>query len=80
MGRIVFDADTIVVDPAIRPLLGKRLRLDALDISGATLDLPRSDKPFELPEWPGVLPDIAPPLALQADNAGTALGHGSQHG
>src|SRR3546814_12168633 len=29
-GRIVFDAQTVVVDPAIRPLLGKRLRLDAL--------------------------------------------------
>ena len=67
MGRIVFDADTIVLDPAIRPLLGRTLRLDALDIAGATLDLPRSDKPFELPTWPDVLPDIAPPLALQAD-------------
>ena len=44
MGRIVFDADAVVVDPAIRPLLGKRLRLDALDVRGATLDLPRSDK------------------------------------
>ncbi len=67
MGRIVFDARTVTLDPAIRPLLGKRLRLDALDIAGATLDLPRSDKPFELPTWPDVLPDIAPPLALQAD-------------
>ena len=66
MGRIVFDADTVVVDPAIRPLLGKRLRLDALDVHDATLDLPRSDKPFELPKWPEVLPNIAPPLALQA--------------
>ena len=67
MGRIVFDADTVVVDPAIRPLFGKRLRLDALDLHGATLNLPRSDKPFELPKWPDVLPNIAPPLALQAD-------------
>ena len=67
MGRIVFDAGTVVVDPAIRPLLGKRLRLDALDLRDASLDLPRSDKPFELPTWPDVLPDIAPPLALQAD-------------
>ena len=66
MGRIVFDAGTVVVDPAIRPLLGKRLRLDALDVHDATLDLPRSDKPFELPKWPDVLPNIAPPLALQA--------------
>lgn len=66
MGRIVFDAGTVVVDPAIRPLFGKRLRLDALDLRGATLNLPRSDKPFELPKWPDVLPNIAPPLALQA--------------
>lgn len=67
MGRIVFDAETVTLDPDIRPLLGKRLRLDALDITGATLDLPRSDTPFELPRWPDVLPQIAPPLALQAD-------------
>ncbi|HWS77284.1 MAG TPA: hypothetical protein VN205_02795, partial [Thermomonas sp.] len=67
MGRIVFDADTVTLDPALRPLLGRTLRLDALDIAGATLDLPRSDKPFELPRWPDVLPQIEPPLALQAD-------------
>ena len=67
MGRIVFDADTVVLDPAIRPLLGRTLRLDALDVRGATLDLPTSDKPFELPQWPDVLPNIAPPLALVAD-------------
>ena len=67
MGRIVFTADTVVLDPALRPLLGRRLRLDVLDIRGARLDLPHSDKPFELPTWPDVLPDIAPPLALQAD-------------
>ena len=66
MGRIVFDADTVVLDPAIRPLFGRRLRLDALDVRGATLDLPKSAKPFELPKWPDVLPEIAPPLALQA--------------
>ena len=67
MGRIVFDADTIVLDPAIRPLLGRTLRLDAMDIRGAVLDLPRSDTPFELPQWPNVLPRIEPPLALVAD-------------
>src|SRR5690606_39748536 len=68
MGRIVFDARTVVLDPALRPLLGKRLRLDALVVQGATLSLPRSDTPFELPRWPESLPDIAPPLALQADD------------
>ncbi|QIL19504.1 translocation/assembly module TamB domain-containing protein [Thermomonas sp. HDW16] len=67
MGRIMFDAKTVTLDPAIRPLLGRTLRLDALDIEGATLNLPRSDKPFELPRWPDVLPQIEPPLALQAD-------------
>jgi translocation and assembly module TamB len=66
-GRIVFTAQTIVLDPAIRPLFGKRLRLDALDVRNATLDLPKSDKPFELPRWPQSLPQIVPPLALQAD-------------
>ncbi|MEP6633959.1 MAG: translocation/assembly module TamB, partial [Luteimonas sp.] len=66
-GHLTFFADTIVLDPALRPLLGRRLRLDALDVTDATLDLPKSDKPFELPRWPEVLPEIAPPLSLQAD-------------
>ena len=68
MGTIVFEADTVMLDPALRPLLGRRLRLDALEITGATLDLPRSDTPFELPRWPDVLPQIEPPLDLQADD------------
>lgn len=62
-----FTAKRIVVDPEIRPLFGKRLRLDALDVSDATLDLPDADEPFELPTWPDALPQIAPPLALRAD-------------
>ena len=70
MGRIVFDADTVVLDPAIRPLLGRTLRLEALSITGAMLDLPRGDAPFELPRWPDVLPQIEPPLALRADAIG----------
>ncbi len=67
MGTIVFNARTLVLDPAIRPLLGRTLRLDALDVAGATLDLPRSDTPFKLPTWPDVLPAIEPPLDLRAD-------------
>jgi translocation and assembly module TamB len=67
MGTIVFTADTLVLDPALRPLLGRRLRLDALDVRGATLALPESRTPFEFPRWPDVLPRIAPPLGLQAD-------------
>ena len=66
--RIVFTADRVHLDPAIRPLLGRRLRLDALQIANATLELPKSDEPFELPRWPEVLPEIAPPLELQADD------------
>ncbi|MFS8136784.1 MAG: translocation/assembly module TamB domain-containing protein [Thermomonas sp.] len=68
MGTIVFDADTVMLDPALRPLLGRRLRLDALEVSGATLNLPRSDKPFELPRWPDILPSIEPPIDLQAND------------
>lgn len=66
-GRIVFTARGIVLDPALRPLLGRTLRLDALDITGATLDLPPGTQPFQLPRWPGSLPAIAPPMALRAD-------------
>src|SRR3546814_6584111 len=36
-------------------------------VEGAALDLPSTDSPFELPTWPEVLPDIDPPLGLQAD-------------
>src|SRR5690606_41629513 len=36
--------------------------------SSDLLSLPRSDTPFELPRWPESLPDIAPPLELQADD------------
>ncbi|MDQ3160139.1 MAG: translocation/assembly module TamB domain-containing protein, partial [Pseudomonadota bacterium] len=68
MGTIVFDAGTVMLDPALRPFLGRRLRLDALEITGATLDLPRDDTPFKLPRWPDVLPQIEPPIDLQADD------------
>jgi len=66
--RIVFTADRVHLDPAIRPLIRKRLRLDALQIANAKLEIPKSDEPFELPRWPEVLPEIAPPLELQADD------------
>jgi len=63
-----FSAQRIVLDPAITPLIGRRLRLDALDVEGAALDLPEpADTPFELPTWPEVLPRIDLPLSLQAD-------------
>lgn len=65
--RIVFAARSVALDPALRPLLGRTLRLDALDVQGAALELPESDEPFEFPRWPESLPKIAPPLALEAD-------------
>src|SRR3546814_7334106 len=61
-GTLAFSARRIVIDPAIRPLLGKLLRLDTMIVEGAALDLPSTDSPFELPTWPEVLPDINPPL------------------
>jgi translocation and assembly module TamB len=64
---IVFTAQRVVLDPALRPLLGRTLRLDALAVTRATLELPETTQAFELPRWPDSLPQIAPPLALQAD-------------
>ncbi|TXH66119.1 MAG: translocation/assembly module TamB [Lysobacteraceae bacterium] len=63
----VFTAKRAMLDPALRPLLDRRLRLDDLRIADARLELPQDDAPFELPRWPESLPRIAPPLALQAD-------------
>lgn len=65
--KIHFAAQRVYLDPDLRPLLGKRLRLDALEVENATLDVPQSDEPFELPKWPDVLPKIEMPLAIQAD-------------
>ena len=63
-----FTARRALLDPDIRPLLGRKLRLDALEINDARLELgPSEDTPFELPRWPDVLPAIELPLALQAD-------------
>ncbi|WP_125076499.1 translocation/assembly module TamB domain-containing protein [Pseudoxanthomonas sp. SGT-18] len=62
-----FTARRAVLDPDIRPLLGRRLRLDAFVLEDATLNLARSDEPFELPSWPESLPAIEMPLAIQAD-------------
>src|SRR5690554_1239873 len=68
---LVFTADRVTIDPAILPLLGRLLRLDALDVENAVLTLPppvEDDEPFQLPTWPDSLPQIGPlPLSLQAD-------------
>ncbi|MCD9029121.1 translocation/assembly module TamB domain-containing protein [Luteimonas sp. BDR2-5] len=63
-----FAAERVTIDPAILPLIGRRLRLDVLDIDNAVLALPPPvDTPFELPRWPESLPRIDLPLSLQAD-------------
>jgi translocation and assembly module TamB len=68
--KIHFTAERVYLDPDLRPLLGKRLRLDALQLTNATLDIPKSDEPFKLPTWPELLPQIEMPLAIQADTMG----------
>ena len=62
-----FSARRAYLDPDIRPLLGRRLRLDRFELEGARLQLAASEEPFELPRWPDVLPAIEMPLAIQAD-------------
>src|SRR3546814_5162075 len=49
-GTLAFSARRIVIDPAIRPLLGRLLRLDTMIVEGAALDLPSTDSPFALPD------------------------------
>ena len=65
--KIHFTAERIYLDPDLRPLLGRRLRLDALQLTNATLDIPKSAEPFKLPTWPELLPQIEMPIAIQAD-------------
>ncbi|MBB3342798.1 translocation/assembly module TamB domain-containing protein [Luteimonas sp. RC10] len=65
---LTFAAERVTIDPALMPLVGRRLRLDVLDIDQAVLELPAPvDTPFELPRWPDSLPRIDLPLSLQAD-------------
>ena len=64
---LTFSARRVVLDPEITPLIGRRLRLEAMDVEQAALDLPVSDAPFEMPTWPEVLPRIDLPLALESD-------------
>lgn len=64
---IHFSADRAHLEPDLRPLLGRKLMLDRLELDNAALNLARSEEPFELPSWPGSLPQIEMPLAIQAD-------------
>lgn len=67
MDGIDFTAERIYLEPDLRPLLGRRLRLDRLEVDNAVLDIPPSTTPFELPSWPEVMPAIRMPLSIQAD-------------
>lgn len=76
-----FTARRVSLDPDLRPLLGRRLRLDVLEIEGATLELAPSDEPFQLPRWPDSLPPIEMPIAIQADRIvvdGLAISSGGE--
>ena len=64
---IHFHAERAYLEPDLRPLLGRKLLLDKLELDNATLNLAKSDEPFELPSWPDSLPQIEMPLAMQAD-------------
>lgn len=66
-GDIHFTAERIYLDAKLRPLLDRRLLLDELQVSNATLDMASTEEPFELPSWPGSLPQIEMPISLQAD-------------
>ena len=50
--------------PQMLPLLRRRIGLSELQLEQGRLHLPRSDKPFEWPQWPQVLPAIDMPLSL----------------
>ncbi|PJK10901.1 pathogenicity protein [Lysobacteraceae bacterium NML95-0200] len=63
-----FHASRVMLHPQLGALLGRRLRLRALEVDGAALALVSADDtPFELPTWPEVLPRIEPPLAIEVD-------------
>ena len=64
---IHFHAERAYLEPDLRPLLGRKLLLDRLELDNATLNLAKSEEPFKLPSWPDSLPQIEMPLALQAD-------------
>jgi len=66
-GDLRFQARRVHLEPDLRPLLGKRLYLDSLEVEDAILDLASSEEPFSLPSWPDSLPQIEVPLDIQAD-------------
>ncbi len=66
-GGVDLRARRVMLDPSLRQLFGRRLRLITLEIDNAALDLPVDRSPRPLPSWPGSLPKFAMPFALSAD-------------
>lgn len=64
---IRFTAERVYLKPDLRPLLWRKLQLDVVQVSNATLNLGKSEEPFTLPTWPKSLPQINVPLAIQAN-------------
>ncbi len=62
-----FTASRLLLHPRLGALFSARLELAAIEVEGASLDIAKSDTPFELPTWPEVLPRIEPPLAIAVD-------------
>jgi len=62
-----FRAAEVRLDPALQPMIWRKLRLDALQVRDAQLSIARSDEPFRLPQWPDSLPAIVVPLPIQAE-------------
>ena len=60
-------ARRVMLDPSLRQLFGRKLRLVALEMDDASLDLPVDRTPQPLPSWPGSLPKFAMPFAISAD-------------
>ncbi len=67
MGTLHAHIEHAELDLALTPLLWRRLQLNTLTLRSITLDLPASNTPFELPQWPDVLPTLELPLSVYAD-------------
>ncbi|MBS0456615.1 MAG: translocation/assembly module TamB domain-containing protein [Proteobacteria bacterium] len=61
---VTFSAKRVSLEPRWLPLLRDRVRLDALRVDDATLDLPIDHTPQPPPRWPDVLPKFDLPITL----------------
>ncbi len=66
---VQFDAGQVRLDIAPWPLLRRRVQLRTLRLDDARLTLPDRDTPFELPQWPALLPALDLPLGIAVDTA-----------